>query len=241
VTIDDPSEGEDPYATRHAGRSRQESQPDSTTPEEADPTATRVRSPHEPPQPDAGTAQGGYGAAAVGTELPAAIGTELPTTKVRPPVYKPPSRRRWTPTVVAAAIVVAAAGFGFGYIVHGSAAAAPSKPPSTTPTVTTPFLVTGAHVHLAKQKLSCPSAVARLSATMKLDRGGGTVRYDWDLLNSTITSPTSVSVPTTARSVVATLAYTLSGRDAKTGRVRLHLLAPVNLYSAPVTVRYTCS
>jgi hypothetical protein len=139
---------------------------------------------------------------------------------------------------VLALVVMAAAGAGVaaGYLAHGS-------PTATSPAGTTgrssPFLVTGVTVRLAPGDLRCPSAVAHLTAKLTLDHGGGTIRYQWVLAGKTY-APQLIAVGADQDVAEATLAYRLSGRGSLSGTATLHVLSPLDAYSAPTPLHYTC-
>jgi hypothetical protein len=143
------------------------------------------------------------------------------------------SRRR---LFVLALVVVAGAGFAGGYLARGS-------PAGTSPAGDTgrgsPFVVTGVTVRLAPGLLRCASAVAHLTAELTLDHGGGTVRYEW-LLPGTVTAPQVIAVGAGQDVAEATLAYRLTGRGSLNGTAVLHVLSPLDAFSAPTPIHYTC-
>jgi hypothetical protein len=143
------------------------------------------------------------------------------------------SRRR---LVVLAFVVIASAGFAAGYLARGSSA--PTSPTGATGPGS-PFVVTGVTVRLAPGTLSCPSAVAHLTAKLTLDHGGGTVRYQW-LVAGTVSAPQVISVGAGQDVAEATLAYKLTGRGSLTGTAVLRVISPLDAFSAPTPIHYSC-
>jgi hypothetical protein len=219
-----------------------------------DPNATRARPPRPPAPagetPDAQATRARVEAAQAGDGGQATVGAsrarpaEAPAQD--PPVWSPASP---TPAaaragnlrllVVAALVVVAGGGFAAGWLSRGSPTATPTA--TTLPLPRAPFVVTSVAVRRGAGRLACPAAVAHLSATMTADHGGGTITYDWLLPHHTVTAPARVTLSTDQSKAVATLAYTITGRAALTGSATLHVISPLDVYSAPLALHYTCS
>jgi hypothetical protein len=159
-----------------------------------------------------------------------------------PPATPPPGPSRGGNLrllVGAALVVVAGAGFAAGWFAHGSPAATPIA--TTVPRANAPFLVTSVSARRAAGGLACPSAVAHLTGTVTVDRGGGTITYDWVLPHHTVSAPATVTLSAGQSKAVVTLDYTISGNAALTGSATLHVISPLDAYSAPVALHYTCA
>ncbi len=190
-----------------------------------------------------------------GGERPAGVprpaGTEPPAGHPSPPAPSQPaarpllaarapgSRGARLALVAVATAVVAGGAFAGGWFARTPAAPAPTT--TLRPAPPAPFAVTGLAVHLAAGRLSCPAAVAHLSATIDVDHGGGSILYQWLLPSRSVTKPTRITLRAGQTSALVTLAYTLTGRGALAGDASLRLLAPIAVYSPAVLVRYVCA
>ena len=195
-----------------------------------DPGATRYRGPLATPNPaiveppvDAGS-DGRTASAARSTETVA-----LPDRHLHVPVYRPRGRGRLVAAACGIGLVVV--GGVIGYLVH--------RPPAAQAKTQVSEAIAQIHVRVLSGDLHCPSGVLRAQATLTVTGGSGDVRYEWLLPTGESTAPQSVGVSPGATTTV-TLDYTLSGQGDANGVVSLHVTDPVDVYSNPVPVKYSC-
>lgn len=155
---------------------------------------------------------------------------ELPSTPVGVPVFRPHRAGRVRLAVLMAVAVAAAA--MAGYVAH--------RPHAVVTQIPQQFHVSTLKVTGPTTALHCPTATLRIDAVVGLDGEAGVVRYDWLLPDGAISAPQSVAVLAGQTSASITLTYTLAGAGQRTGTAALHLLAPADVYSAPVPVAYVC-
>lgn len=159
---------------------------------------------------------------------------DLPARHLDVPVYRPRRHQPGGPRRLLAAasgVVLVVLGAGVGYLLH--------KPPAAQPKSQAPVAVTQISARALSGDLHCPSAVLQAEATLTVTGGTAQVRYVWLLPTGGSSAPHSVGVSPGAATTV-TLNYTLSGRGDANGVVALHITDPVDVYSNPVPVKYSC-
>jgi hypothetical protein len=184
--------------------------------------AAAVREGRErPPTIGAYTEEGRSGPAAAPAAAPDAAGG------AREPARRPP-RWRLPLAVIVAAVLVAVAVVGF------LGRSAPPGPP--------PLAVTGvtASTDPPDGAGRCPHAAVTLRATVATNGAPGTISYEWLRPDGRTAGAGRVVLRAGERSATVSLAVSYDGGTAAQGVAALHVVSPVDAYSAPLRVSYSC-
>jgi predicted Ser/Thr protein kinase len=151
---------------------------------------------------------------------------------VRAGVYRP--RRRRSPTgllALAAVLLLVLAGL----VVARTRLAAPSVAPS-------PLAVTAMSVDVDPPSAvgHCPQATFTFHGQIRTNGAGGHLSYQWRRPDGQLSPIADQPVSARDTQVLETLSFTYQGQGSTSGSAALHVVAPADVYSAPVAVRYVC-
>jgi serine/threonine-protein kinase len=86
----------------------------------------------------------------------------------------------------------------------------------------------------------CPEANFTFQGTMRTSGGAGTITYRWLQPDGQTSTPQSTTVQAGARQATVTLLWKFSGSGSTHGVAALHVTSPIDAYSPPIDVTYTC-
>jgi hypothetical protein len=86
----------------------------------------------------------------------------------------------------------------------------------------------------------CPEASFTFQGTMRTSGGAGTITYRWLQPDGQISAPQTTTVQAGARQASVTLLWKFSGSGSTHGVAALHVTSPIDAYSPPIDVTYTC-
>jgi serine/threonine protein kinase len=200
----------------------------------------------DPPPPPRERSRSGDDGALAGTIGPSgAIGQASAPSMATPapppprPVPARPARSastrgpaRWRAPLVAGVVVLALA----------LAAAAFARSRQAAPAAATPLEVSSvsATVVPASGAGHCPETDFTFHGAIATNGGAGTITYRWLQPDGQASAPQSIAVQAGTRLATATLVFKFSGNGSDRGQAALHVTSPIDAYSAPVAVTYTC-
>jgi serine/threonine-protein kinase len=150
------------------------------------------------------------------------------------PVYRPAGRRRLHRVAL---VGLPAALAAFVALTAAAAVAVWNRSQPPPPLAVTGVSVTG---EPADGVGHCPRADFVFTARVVTNGEAGEVRYQW-IKPDGEPSPIAITrVPAHTRAAVEVLDFSYSGNGTAAGSATLHLLAPADVYSAPVAVSYRC-
>jgi hypothetical protein len=86
----------------------------------------------------------------------------------------------------------------------------------------------------------CPETDFTFRGTMATNGGAGTIAYRWLQPDGQTSAAQSIAVAAGAHRASVTLLFKFSGSGSAHGQAALHVTSPIDAYSPPLNVTYTC-